>query len=156
MNSKVPPEGALTNEAERWIAEDGEIYVIVWYVRRAGEKDYLLVTSVEQFRNLLSSLRTVNCAIYVFRHPQFPIRGIASDTLLATAQAAIPDGQNWFLLHHKPMSTWDYAGFGDSTHLALKVELQRLRGQSVLIGPDVHWPKNDTSNPETLVIKTPA
>src|SRR5262245_19878008 len=88
---------AFLDQIKEWIEASGEVFVVIRYAYAAGAKDYLFMTSYEQFQSRLRTLRSM-ADVIVFRQTQLPIRGIADGALLARARAEIPDGEWWFLV----------------------------------------------------------
>jgi hypothetical protein len=75
-----------------WIEQDGEVYVMLWFVKAAGVKNHYWVSSFEQFQSVLTSIK-LPCSVDVYRHPQFPVRGVVDNKFIEYALANIRDGE---------------------------------------------------------------
>ena len=128
----------------RWIAAEGEVFVVIRYAYMAGSKDYLFVTSPEEFNRLVQSLPPM-ADVIVFRDTQLPIRGVADNALLNRALAEIPDGEYWFLLCRHGDQPGDFTSEGDKSHEALRDAFKAFWGKHVAAGIDP--PFHEADNP---------
>ncbi len=135
----------------RWIEQDGEVYVMYWFIKAGGVKAHYLFNSYSQFlSNLTSSLwMGLHFGVDVYRHPQFPVRGWVDDDFVKRVLGEIPEHQDWFLISFddeigkgETLNTW-----GDNTQKALVEELKHCYGKYVIVGPDVHWPISPNDYP---------
>ncbi len=125
-----------------WIQQDGEVYVMLWFIKAAGAKGHYWVNSFEQFQSILASTK-VPCSVDVYRHPQFPLRGFVDNEFISYAVTAIDDGDDWFLLVLEKHGDWwkTLTEGQDNSHESLVEALtQHAWGKYVIIGPDIHWP----------------
>ena len=62
---------------KHWIEQDGEVYVMYWFVKAGGIKNHFLFNSYDQFLSDLTSpsFEGFHFEVDVYRHPQFPVRG---------------------------------------------------------------------------------
>ncbi len=128
----------------QWIEQDGEVYVMYWFVKAGGAKANYLFNSYDQFLTTLTSpsLAGFHFDIDVYRHPQFPIRGWVNEDFIKRALLEIPEKQAWFLIgFDNEIGQGKVIGaFGDNNDKALVEELNDYLGKYVIIGPDIHWP----------------
>jgi hypothetical protein len=75
--------------------------------------------------------------ISIFRAKQYPIRGIANESLLTDALEQIPDKRDFRILSvdADPIAPCSAIGFG-GCHQELREEFSRLAGQQVRVGTD--------------------
>src|SRR4051812_11871450 len=85
------------SKLEEWLAETGELCVDIYLPKSAGGGNQYFVRSVEDLEALTSGQTWRELVVTVFRRLQYPLRGIADDSLLARALEEIPDGQ-WYTI----------------------------------------------------------
>lgn len=119
-----------------WIAVSGEVFMVLRYLRAAGQKDYVFCRSVEDFRALVDSV-PMGTDIIVFEHPQLPIRGISSQEFIEHCVAQIPDDMEYVVAQmHQPVKfPFQFSGFLDGSHASLREDLASFAGQTVAVGP---------------------
>jgi hypothetical protein len=126
-----------------WIEQDGEVYVMYWFIRAGGLKNYYLFTSYDQFLStLMSPMPGTLFAVDVFRHPQFPVRGWVDDEFIKRALSEVEAGKEWLLIgFDDEIRKGQIIGVvRDDHHQALIDELHDYLGKYVIIGPDIYWP----------------
>jgi len=126
---------------KNWIEKDGEVYLMLWFHCAGGTKHHWLLNSFAHFLSIIEATEGY-CSVDVYRHPNFPLRGVVDDAFIRQALVDFPDGENWFLLAYEqnsdqgtPCDVW-----GDNSHTALLEALNSYIGDYVFVGPDVHWP----------------
>jgi hypothetical protein len=142
---------AFLEQVKEWIEASGEVFVVIRYAYAAGAKDYLFMTSYEQFQSRLGTLPSM-ADVIVFRQTQLPIRGVADGALLDRACADIPDGEWWFLVCPE-----EDAGYywGDKSHETLKETFEEYRGKFVAIGLEPPYHEEDNPNMQSGLIPMP-
>jgi hypothetical protein len=132
------------NIVKEWIENDGEVYVVLWFIKAAGTKNHYWVTSFEQFKSILSKVaaKGSHCSVDVYRHPQFPVRGVVTEDFIESASNNLQDDNDWFLivLEERAGSMETIGEWGDRSRKSLAEELKPYLGKYALIGPDIHWP----------------
>ena len=145
---------AFLGQVEDWIATKGEVFVVIRYAHQGGSKDFLFVTSYEQFRSLLDTLPP-RADVIVFRDEQLPIRGIADDDLCNLALAAIPDGEWWLLICLERDRWGHFTPEGNDSHQALKSVFEEYKGKRVAVGLDPPYHRRDNPGMQSGVIPMP-
>lgn len=141
---------------EEWLEDSQEVFVDLYYPHSGASGTFYFVASLAQFDELASTARS-GARLTLLRQRQFPIRGIADDTLLNRAVDEIQDGE-WYLIVEPVFypAELSYLGVGDS-HEELVEDLKDLWGTSVCIGtePDIpaYWVENEAD--DTLVTFKP-
>jgi hypothetical protein len=120
-----------------WLAETGELYIDIDLPHSGGRSYSFFIHSLADLRALISQQEWPEIAITVFRHKQFPQRGIVDSTFIEQALAQIPDGQPYTILGpqegYPQPCTWQDDG---NNHDALRRELEELKDQWVAVGLD--------------------
>jgi len=80
-----------------WIGRDGEVYLMLWFHRAAGTKHHWLLNSFAHFLSVIEAAEGY-CSVDVYRHPNFPLRGVVDDAFIRQALVDFPDGENWFFV----------------------------------------------------------
>lgn len=143
---------AFLTTVQRWIEEQGDIFVVVRYAASGGARDYFVINDFVNYRALLSSL-PARADVIVFRQRQLPIRGIASSQLLSVAVAVIPDGVEWIVVtlserdHGRVLDLWDGRSHQELTRL-----FNELRDTYIAAGEDPPWHTADSSNIQSGLI----
>jgi len=120
---------------QQWLRETGELCVDV-YVPKGGRggTGYFL-RSIAELEELISKQSAPCVAITVFRQLQYPLRGVADDSMLAQALKRIPDGK-WYTIisldHYYP-AEHRLRGSGN-THAELREEFAGVKGQRIAFG----------------------
>jgi hypothetical protein len=119
-----------------WLQETGELYMNLDRPHSGGDNGSVyFIHSLAQIRRIVAEEKHPEISITIFREKQYPIRGTADETLLASALDFIPDGE-WFSIVSPgdgPFAPCTLVGFGD-THSELREHLIRLRNKSVYFG----------------------
>jgi hypothetical protein len=101
MSSRYDPNRDITDTfistVTDWIAESGEVFVLLSYIYSAGREDYALCHSKEDFLQIVENA-PIGTDIQATREKQFLLRGIASESLIDQAIAQIPDGKEYLVL----------------------------------------------------------
>lgn len=119
-----------------WLQDTGELYIDLDRPHSGGANNSIyLIRSLAQLRGIVAAEKHPEVSIAIFREKQYPIRGIADETLLATALDFIPDGE-WFSIlrpAESPFAPCSIVGFGE-THAELREDFIRLRNKVVCLG----------------------
>lgn len=118
-----------------WLAESGEILVLLRYLRMAGAKDFGLCRSAEEFLQILDRA-SVGTEVVVFRGRRLPLRGAVTDAFIELALAEIPDGVEHLVLSAErlPGSALSSHGVVSDRRVDLQDALKDLFGEEVAVG----------------------
>jgi hypothetical protein len=153
MQRHVKEENFVT-EVCAWIAQQGEVFLDIYYPRTAGVHDYVFVHSCAYLLDLLNTLPP-QCNITVFRDKQLPLRGIVTQEFEEQALIEIPDKSGWFAVaaesevieadgriafHWLPAEEksrrHQYHAEADSSHETLCIMLRENWGKYIAVGLD--------------------
>jgi hypothetical protein len=137
---------AYLSTVRDWIAATGEVLVIMRYLCGGGSKDFALVTSPEEFDQLVD-VCPMGTDIIVFRDPQLPLRGVVDDAFVKQVQDLLHDQDEYLFLNMKPEKPNDPRCFGEFDYLInLKSDLEEMEGKTIAIGrcPDFTGPDNES------------
>jgi hypothetical protein len=118
-----------------WLVETGELYAHLEFPHSGGSGTPYFVRTERKVKELTARQSHPEIEIFIYRHLQYPIRGIADDTLLNAALEAVSDGV-WYSIvslddyYPKPCN---FLGSGDC-HAELVAEFDQVRGKAVGIG----------------------
>src|SRR5580658_9122267 len=105
-----------------WLIDTGELYMDLDRPHSGGNNNSIhFIYSLEQLKGIVAQEKHREVNIEIFREKQYPIRGVADETLLAAALTFIPD-EEWFSIlmpGDVPFAPWRVAGFG-VTHAELR------------------------------------
>jgi hypothetical protein len=138
-----------------WLQETGELYMDLDRPHSGGSNNGVhFIESLAALKGIVSHERHPEVYISIFRLKQYPIRGIAGDSLLATVLEQIPDRQ-WFSivsLGDGPLAPCNVIGFGDC-HDEMREEFARLEGKHVRVGQNPYDLADTFSNrPEEVFV----
>jgi hypothetical protein len=118
-----------------WLGEAHELYVDIHLPHSGSSSTAYFVRSITDLKHLIEQQIHPEIRITIFRHVQYPIRGIANNDLLDQALQQIKNG-DWYsiisLAHYFPQSC-RFFGSGNS-HQELKQEFTEIVGELVGIG----------------------
>lgn len=136
---------AFLESVKTWLAENGEVLVLVRFSHAAGNQVFEFFTSFPAFEERIAQLRPMTC-ITVFREKQLPLRGSIDETFVEAALALVPDGKEYLIagldrIHCGPAS-WipEWAG---ETHTEMREHLEDNRGARVAFGIYPPWLEDD-------------
>lgn len=118
-----------------WLVETGELYVDVHLPHSGASGNAYIIHSINDLKLLVARQPHPEIVISIFHHLQYPIRGVANESLLKQAIQQIPDGE-WYTIisledvYPSPVVWW---GSGNS-HQELRREFTDLLGKNVGIG----------------------
>lgn len=117
-----------------WIAENGEVLVVLRYLHGAGSKDYALIDSSTTF-DLLVEHCPLGTDIIVFKEPQLPVRGIVDDALASRLRSVLKHDDEYLIIDMTEVRAGDprRAGHCDSME-CLASDLEYLHGRDVAGG----------------------
>jgi hypothetical protein len=118
-----------------WLAETGELYVDVFIPHSGGSAQAYFVYSIEELQALIAAQSTPEILVTIFHHLQYPLRGVADDSLLEVALEYIPDGE-WYsiLLLDSVFPAPTVLLSSGSSHEQLERDFADVSGGSVAIG----------------------
>ncbi len=128
---------AQRQQLQSWLTETGELYVDHYRPHGGGPSDNYFIDSVEDLEALITNEKWPELVVTIFRGLQFPIRGIADETLLARALKQIPEGKEFVIknLTERYPSSCGCWGSGKS-HAELRSDFSEIIGERVGIGQD--------------------
>ena len=88
---------AFLDRVAGWIAQTGEVLVVLRYLAAAGARDFVLCRSRAEFEALVAWAPT-GTDIIAFGDRQLPLRGVVTDAFVAAAQDAVPAGREYLIL----------------------------------------------------------
>lgn len=137
---------AFLARVARWIEATGEVFVVLRYLRAAGNKDYVFCRTPKEFFALVDRV-PVGTDIVVFEHRQLPLRGVSSESFVQEALALIPEGSEYLVARAAPRERWHVRSTGEmgDDHASLIESLGRFVGEEVAVGPlpDFFAPDSD-------------
>jgi hypothetical protein len=126
---------AFLRRVNEWIARQGEVLVVLRYLRAAGGRDFALCQGVDDFRAVVAAV-PIGTDIEVFRDRQLPLRAAVTEPFISETLAAIGDTQEYLAItlrrrDDSPIS----AGFDqDVSQAALASWLRQHLGAEVAVG----------------------
>lgn len=124
-----------------WIANQGEVLVVLRYLRAGGAKEFSLCQSMADFEQLIAGL-PIGTDIEAFRDRQLPLRGIVDDDFISQASTLVGDGAEYLfatLATRVGSIISKNDRLGDS-HADLRADLEDFRDQAVAFGPvPIYW-----------------
>ncbi len=140
-----------------WLNESGELYVDVYLPHSGGGSSAYLIHSIHELKSLITRQSHPEIAISVFRDRQYPLRGIADETLLKQSLHQIQDG-DWYSIISLELSLYPsyIAVWGNGrSHKELQRDFADVLGEPIAIGQDpfdVHSPEWFAQHPEKVLI----
>jgi hypothetical protein len=123
-------------QLQKWLTETGELCVDIYLPRSGGGGTAHFVRSLHHLEELVSQQTGRELVVTVFRRLQYPLRGVADESLLERGLERIPDGE-WYTIvlledyfYPKRASWW---GSGNS-HAEFRQEFSEVVGRRVGIG----------------------
>ena len=137
---------------ELWLRSQREILALIRYSHAAGNREFRLFTSFDDFSEASHQLPHLAC-VTVFRQPQLPIRGVVDDAFIARCLQSIPDGLEYLVIEkvrrmYGRMSSFHHAG---ESHAELRDDLEECRGAPVATGLYPPW-LDDTDDVISAVV----
>lgn len=130
---EITPE--FIGRVTEWIERHGEVFVVLRYLRAAGNKDFLFCHSPSEFVKLVETLPMGTDTI-VFEKRQLPFRGVCSEPFIKEALSQIPQGVEYLVVHLHPKEPrhWHVSGFMGDNHACLVEDLREFIGEEVAVG----------------------
>ena len=145
-------DNSFLSLVERWLAESGEIYVVIRYSHSAGAKDYFLMHSFSKFQEKLRSLPE-KAEVIVFRCRQLPIRGIADENLLNLALSEIPEAVEWTMEEYDANAqTINRCLEGGTERRELVESFEKHKGLSIAVGKTPTFWEDDDENMQSALV----
>jgi hypothetical protein len=153
QSSQTP---AFLKTVKEWIAETGEVLVLIRYSYAAGNRSYEFFSSFSLFQERIAQCEPRTCFV-VFRKPQLTLRGVVDDDFITKAMSIVPDGDEYLIagldeVHYGRMS-WLPNHSGES-HLEMREDLEDAKGTRVAFGPYPPWLK-DTDDVISAIVPLP-
>jgi len=139
-----------------WLQEQTPVYVDLYIPHSAGPGTPYLVSSLDQFEQLIANA-PINAVITVFEN-SFTFSGALDDEMVEAFRAAFSEGEHWHVLEgvYYPEETERLAS--GTTWSELKAELMEgpeRRGQLIFIGKELdcplYWLEN--TDPNLLILR---
>lgn len=151
MNDTHNPSRDVTEQfigkVATWVAESGEVLIVLRYLRAAGKKHYALCRSEQDFRRIID-LVPIGTDIIAFRQKHLPFRGIATPSFIDRVIVGIPDGTEYLVVRINGGKRDDPRRCGEmgDMHRDLREELEQedVFNTEVAVGPLP--PFNDPDN----------
>lgn len=144
-------DSSFLSQVHQWIEETGEVFIVIRHAYAAGAKDYIFISSFEQFEELIHSLPS-SADVIVFKQRQLPIRGIADNTLLEIALQSIPDGEWWFLLCRYGEKPHDFWSRGENSHDEMRRVFEEFCGKYIALGLVPPFHESDNENMQSGIV----
>ena len=90
-------DSEFLSTVELWLRSQPEILALIRYSHAAGNREFRLFTSFDDFSEASHQLPHLAC-VTVFRQPQLPIRGVVDDAFIARCLQSIPDGLEYLVI----------------------------------------------------------
>ncbi len=135
----LPSDLALLSD---WLKETGELYCDIYLPHSGGGGNPYFLHSLKDLKSLVSQQTHPEIEISIFHHLQYPIRGIANESLLKQALAQIPDGEWYSIVSLSAVypSSVSWRGSGNN-HKELQSDFSEVLSEKVGIGQnpfDIH------------------
>lgn len=131
---------------QSWVEQDGEVLVLLRYLRAAGSRDWALCRTWAHFETIVNWAPR-GTDIMVFRDAQLPFRGVVDDVFIASVLAGLPDREEYVLIAAEHDSQRGISTFSTEPdhHDDLRDYLDDRRGVEVAVGlaPDYTAPDHD-------------
>jgi hypothetical protein len=130
---------------QQWLSENGELCVDVYLPKSAGGGRQYFVRSVEDLEALIASETWRELVVTIFRRLQYPLRGVADNSLLERSLKMISEGE-WYTIvlleNYFYPSEPRWPGSGNS-HAEFRQEFSEVIGHRVGVGQNP-FDKDDT------------
>ena len=124
-----------------WFGASGELVIELDVPHSGGSGDFYVLNFYAQFEDLILKARP-NAIAFVLRDKHFPVRGIVDDALISLSFEKIFD-EEYYLIVEPPKFPQRLSFVGDgNTHVELKNDLEKLRGQEVWLGREPEFPNS--------------
>jgi hypothetical protein len=149
------------------------LFLVVYYPRMGGTTDYLFIHTTTYLTELINNLPAY-ALITAYKQKQLPLRGCATDDLLARALALVADGEDWFMMScgdcAQPAIEQDgrlvfwwisepdrvglesHVALGGSSHQELRERFVQERGRYIAFGPDFPFAQNNETGEDTNML----
>jgi hypothetical protein len=134
-------DSSFLNTVEQWIADRGEILVMLRFSHAGGSHSYEFFSSFNSFKNRITQCQPRTCII-VFQKEQLPLRGIVDEDFTAKAMALVSDGEEYLIagleqVQYGKMS-W-FPNWSGENHQEMKDDLKDAIGKKVAFGSFPPW-----------------
>ncbi|MCL4250381.1 MAG: hypothetical protein KJ065_19680 [Anaerolineae bacterium] len=118
-----------------WLCETGELYVDIYLPHSGGGSSAYFVRSMNDLKSLIAQQTHPEIEIAVFHNLQYPIRGVADETLLKRALQQIADGDWYTIVSLENVYPFSVAWWGNGrSHQELERDFADVLGEKVGIG----------------------
>ena len=157
MKRRSTNDRAFIDTVSKWIADDGEAFVVIRYPNAGGNRDYEHCVDADVFLKRISNLSPAT-SVVVCRGDHLPLRGIVDDAFVALA--TIPDGDEWLIVGQLPVNygvAWWFPTANGDTHAELETDLRddTFFGQSVNAGVAPPWWEGDCDTITSAYVPNP-
>ena len=134
-------DSKFLNTLENWLRARPEILVLIGYSHAAGNKDFELFSSFKALSNRIRQLPP-RTSITAYRQPQLPLRGVVTESFVASCMSYIPDGSEFLVLETTRRAygekSWFHWTSGES-HAELREALEDSHDVPVAVGLYPPW-----------------
>ena len=143
-------DSAFLDTAAQWIAEDGEVFVIIRHPNAGGTRAYEHIVAQDDFAKRVSQLKPAT-SVVVCKGQHLRLRGVVDDAFIDQAIATIPNGDEWLIVGQMPVNygaAWWFPDVCGDSHAELESELgdDTFYGQSVFAGVVPPWWLGDSDS----------
>ena len=138
-------------QLKQWLSETGELYIDLYLPKSAGSGTDYFIDSLEKLEELISKQTWQQLVVTVFRRLQYPLRGVADESLLERGLQQIPDGE-WYTIvlledyFYPHLRRWRASG---SSHAEFRREFSEVLGRRIGIG------RNPFDKDDAWILSTP-
>jgi hypothetical protein len=139
-------EPVVKETLKDWFMRSGELFVELYLPHSGGGGHFYVLTDYWQYEELMAKAKPGSIS-FVLRDCQLPVRGHVCDELIAQAVKCVGEGSYYLIVKPGLYPTPLTVLADGSTHTALTLDLEKLRGTQVWIGtdfqmPDQYWHEN--------------
>jgi hypothetical protein len=132
---------AFLGSVRTWLEAEREVLLLVRHPYAAGSRDFELHSEFDALAARLASLPS-RTSVIAFKEQQLPIRGIASEALLARCRSTIADGTEFLVLETEKSqyasASWRHWTAGNS-RAELAQAIEESYGSRVAAGVCPEW-----------------
>jgi hypothetical protein len=141
MNDRSTGGPHFLTTVRRWLAERGEVGVLLRFSYAAGSKSCELFESMGAFEARLATL-AARTSVIVFQERQLPLRGLVDAAFVADATRQIGEDAEYLIAGLDETSAGSVKWFdfqAGEGRAALQEDLKDLLGKRVAVGPYPPW-----------------
>jgi hypothetical protein len=128
----------FVEQVERWLEEEGEVFVVIVEPNGRETVYYAICSSIEQLTTAIAGLRPTS-EIVVIKEKQLPMRGLADDAFLQRALAMVDEPEDFLILSLEGDKLLERDAFHGDRRGELEAMFDDFVGQRVAFGKLPHW-----------------